>query len=106
MQVSRIGRLIVGAMVAVLVCQTGMVLAGTVAYWRFEDGAANTDVVQDARRARGAILDLPLAHPGEQPNAGGKNPGQATHCVAGRPHSEGNWHGLERGHLNLLPGLA
>lgn len=48
MQVSRIGRLIVGAMVAVLVCQTGMVLAGTVAYWRFEDGAANTDVVHNA----------------------------------------------------------
>ncbi len=44
MQVSKTGRFILGAMVAVLVCQVGMAVGGTVAYWRFEEGPADAMV--------------------------------------------------------------
>lgn len=44
MQVSRNVRLVMGAVIGVMVCQTGMALADTVAYWRFEEGPADAMV--------------------------------------------------------------
>ena len=37
-----------GAMAVILVCQSGMALAGTVAYWRFEEGPADAMVTHPA----------------------------------------------------------
>lgn len=44
MRVSRMGRCVVGAVIAVVVCQSSGAWGATVAYWRFEEGPADAMV--------------------------------------------------------------
>jgi xylan 1,4-beta-xylosidase len=46
MQVSRIGRFVVGVVIAVLVGQSSIALGGVVAYWRFEEGPNGGSVLK------------------------------------------------------------
>ena len=59
MQISVMGRHVVGALVAVMLCQCGMAMGATVAYWRFEEGPADAKVAHSVANGvyQAAIAD-------------------------------------------------